>query len=235
MHIFYGLACLIISANLTDASCIYANLAKRQISNTDPALAASRTSILVSPIVNPSLQSSENARFIDTVSTAAISATLDVTRKFNNGSLKQGFFNRVKAPAELCPFKRIAKCDVNSRFRTAEGSCNNLVNTWWGKSETPYKRYIKPAFDDGIGSPRMLAKSGALLPNPRKISALIAVDNGLVDKFDTHILALFGQFLAHEMTSASISAGIWLIQSILSSYMNTWSLFKTKRLNRSDD
>jgi hypothetical protein len=53
----------------------------------------------------------------------------------------------------------------------------------------------------------LLAKSGKLLPNPRTISASIAVDNGLVEKFDTHILPLFGQFIAHDVTSASISAG----------------------------
>jgi hypothetical protein len=180
---------------------------KRQISNADPTFAASRNSIRVTPVVNPSLQSTGNARFIDTVSTAAIDATIDVSRKLNNNSLRQGFFNTLKAPKDLCPFKNVGQCDPNSRFRTFEGSCNNLANPWWGKSETPYKRYIKPAYDDGIGAPRQLAKSGRLLPNPRSISAHIGTDNSLVEQFDTHILTLFGQFLAHEMTSASISAG----------------------------
>jgi len=40
-------------------------------------------------------------------------------------------------------------CDPNSKYRTVDGSCNNLKNPSWGASMTPFYRYINPEFSDG--------------------------------------------------------------------------------------
>jgi len=42
-------------------------------------------------------------------------------------------------------------CDgVNTKYRSADGSCNNLKHSFWGKANTAYKRLLFPAYKDGI-------------------------------------------------------------------------------------
>jgi hypothetical protein len=63
---------------------------------------------------------------------------------------------------------------VNARFRTIDGSCNNLDNKQWGASGTPFQRFIQNAYEDGIEKPRGGFKPlppPMGLPSPRKISA----------------------------------------------------------------
>lgn len=40
-------------------------------------------------------------------------------------------------------------CDSYAKYRTVNGSCNNLQNPTWGASMTPFYRYIDPEFSDG--------------------------------------------------------------------------------------
>lgn len=41
----------------------------------------------------------------------------------------------------------------NLRYRTMDGSCNNLENPFFGASAIPYVRTKAPIYDDGIGAP----------------------------------------------------------------------------------
>jgi hypothetical protein len=58
--------------------------------------------------------------------------------------------SKLKAPARFCPFKQQqqTKCDPQFPYRSLDGSCNNLNNFWWGRAESPFKRYLDPDYSD---------------------------------------------------------------------------------------
>ena len=49
---------------------------------------------------------------------------------------------------ENCPPQ--PACDTKNKFRTADGSCNNLKNPKYGMSATPLKRLMPSKYDDGM-------------------------------------------------------------------------------------
>ena len=176
---------------------------KRHSLNFDPILLANGVLITNNIGFRSGLQSSPNAHVIDRISNAALGISQRIGTPFD--SLQR--ISSLQTPPELCPFKRVPECDPNIRYRSLDGSCNNLQNRWWGKSEIPYKRYIAAEYSDGFQQPRMFSKSRRPLPNSRFISRSLCVNNNLSEVFYSHILATFGQFLAHDMTSVSISTG----------------------------
>lgn len=197
------------------------SIQKRQ--NFDAALASTLVSNQQPFKPHVGLQSSPGSRNIDRLSSAA----LDVSQRIASGSRRNGNevpmqrISSLKAPQELCPFKRVSGCDPNSKFRTFDGSCNNLQNPWWGKNEIPYKRFLPAEYSDGLQQPRMFSKSGRELPNPRLVSRALADDNGQTETFYTHLLAIFGQFLAHDVTSVAISTGKRLKKPLFNAFMLT--------------
>jgi len=66
-------------------------------------------------------------------------------------------------------------CDPDARYRTVNGSCNNLENPTWGAAMTPFYRHADPEFSDGECLFRFAAiiridrpaGSGILNPNAR--------------------------------------------------------------------
>jgi peroxidase len=96
------------------------------------------------------------------------------------------------------------QCDPSNKFRTLDGSCNNLKLFWLGKTDTPFKRYFGNAYNNKIDEPRLLNKNGNMLPNPRIISLKLFTDKKKLDNRISHITAFFGQFLAHDITSTPI-------------------------------
>jgi peroxidase len=151
--------------------------------------------------VNVNLLSSPAARQIDAQSTLAIKVTQKLAE--NGAVLKQ---NNIQAPEPFCPFKTNIFCNQNTRFSSLDGSCNNLQSPWFGKAETPFKRYFTPSYDDAINAPRTRAKSGNQLPNPRVISRTLFNENFQFESSMTNMLGIYGQFLAHDITSASLSS-----------------------------
>ncbi|CAI9737760.1 peroxidase-like [Octopus vulgaris] len=49
-----------------------------------------------------------------------------------------------------CSFTTPITCDPDSLYRTADGSCNNLENPYWGKGVTPFNRFQTPEYFDGL-------------------------------------------------------------------------------------
>jgi len=110
-------------------------------------------------------------------------------------------------PIIFCPFNPNLVCDVTSKYRTFDGTCNNLNNPLYGAANTPYKRMMGPAYGDGLNSPRNSSASGAPLPNPRLISTSVFKDLSAFEKRWFLISASFGQFMVHDMTSLAASSG----------------------------
>ncbi|RWS23988.1 Peroxidase-like protein [Leptotrombidium deliense] len=89
-------------------------------------------------------------------------------------------------------------CSSQRKYRTADGSCNNLVNPRWGKSMECVNRLEDPVYADGSKAPKV-AKSGRPLPNARLTST---TQHSHVNSFShvTHMLMQWGQFLDHDIT-----------------------------------
>lgn len=105
---------------------------------------------------------------------------------------------------DSCPFMSNARFKCNSTFKFAsfDGSCNNLARPWTGMIGSPYKRYFASRYYDNSSMPRMFSsaqygESGLLLPNARHISRTLSDDHSKFSSSHTHILAIFGQFIAH--------------------------------------
>lgn len=88
----------------------------------------------------------------------------------------------------------------NSRYRTYDGSCNNLEHTFWGKSNICHVRFLPPAYQDGLYLPRSLGVSGKPLPSPRSVS-LSLHEEGEGTSFYTPWHFTWGQFVIHDIVS----------------------------------
>ena len=103
------------------------------------------------------------------------------------------------------PFSKIFPCSLTDRYRTFDGTCNNIKSPLLGSIETPHKRFLWPAYNDGFGSPRVKSSSGNDLPNPRKISTTLSSDNFAFERIWKNIWVIFGQFLTHDIALTAIT------------------------------
>lgn len=101
---------------------------------------------------------------------------------------------------EDCDFAKRLTCDYTSKFRTIDGSCNNLAHPYWGMAETPLIRFLCSVYEDGMSAPRSRGKFGPL-PEPREIRLKVhdrSRPRHELKKF-THYLMFFGQMLSHDL------------------------------------
>ncbi|XP_071089128.1 salivary peroxidase/catechol oxidase-like [Haliotis cracherodii] len=113
--------------------------------------------------------------------------------------LKKGF-----GPKLECDSSLVEPCKTSSPYRTANGSCNNLEHTTWGKAVIPMRRWLDPAYDDHISSPREKSHvSSSKLPSARLVSTTVHTPSTDADRHAsyTHMLMQWGQFLDHDITS----------------------------------
>ncbi|CAL4066154.1 unnamed protein product [Meganyctiphanes norvegica] len=105
----------------------------------------------------------------------------------------------------MCPV--MPKCsNPNSKYRTADGSCNNIKNPDWGMSETPLARLLPPKYEDCIRSPRNTSVKGGPLPLPRTLSSNILIDNNKPDSQFTLSVMQWGQFMDHDLSLTPFEA-----------------------------
>nr|XP_027204017.1 peroxidase-like [Dermatophagoides pteronyssinus] len=88
-----------------------------------------------------------------------------------------------------------------SKYRTLDGSCNNLRSPYWGRSFSCHIRLLPPDYGDGLYAMR-LSKSGHSLPGARTISNYVTQNRDLRSVY-TSLMVSFGQFINHDMTSTA--------------------------------
>ena len=97
------------------------------------------------------------------------------------------------------------KCDADARFRTADGTCNNLDNPVFGSAGSQFRRLVPNAYGDCISTLR-LAKNGDELPNARDVSRIVHGSNADRTNPDSpvlsHLAMNWGQFMDHDITLA---------------------------------
>lgn len=93
-----------------------------------------------------------------------------------------------------------------SKFRTIDGSCNNLRNPTWGMSKTPFARALPPDYADGVDKPRA-ARDGTELPNPRIVSTVIHETDSHFASQLSIMLMQWGQFIDHDITLTPMTVG----------------------------
>ena len=138
-------------------------------------------------------------------------AEIAATRKIENSRSLLGkpssmgsYFNGGWVPKGFCKEFTKTKCEP-TKYRTFDGSCNNPNQ--WGSAMSPYRRMLKPAYADGINSPRESLLGGPL-PSAREVSLKVHPPSPSANPSFTVMLAVFGQFLDHDITATAISQGV---------------------------
>lgn len=91
-------------------------------------------------------------------------------------------------------------CDgANTKYRSPDGSCNNLKRSFWGKANTAYKRLLFPAYKDGLSSIREL-------PNCRELSTGLVNDENSPDSTKTIAMAFWTIFIGHDLSHTAVSS-----------------------------
>ncbi|OXU24803.1 hypothetical protein TSAR_007677, partial [Trichomalopsis sarcophagae] len=85
-----------------------------------------------------------------------------------------------------------------SRYRTYDGSCNNLQIPSWGMANTKYARLLPANYADNVHAPPV-AKSGNPLPNARAVSFTLFPDVDIQDRKWTLVAMQWGQIMTHDM------------------------------------
>ncbi|XP_050537896.1 peroxidase [Daktulosphaira vitifoliae] len=87
----------------------------------------------------------------------------------------------------------------NSKYRTIDGSCNNLRYTNWGTPNSKYARLLPPRYSDGIHAPPT-SLTGEPLPSSRLVSIVMFPDVPIPDPVWTLITMTWGQIVTHDMS-----------------------------------
>ncbi|XP_028406279.1 peroxidasin-like isoform X2 [Dendronephthya gigantea] len=99
--------------------------------------------------------------------------------------------------------RRMVNCTQNlcyhKKYRTIDGTCNNLDNPMWGSSLTAFRRLLRPVYENGFNTP-MGWRNKDVLPSARLISTqVISAAKNAPDEAFTHMLMQWGQFLDHDL------------------------------------
>lgn len=121
------------------------------------------------------------------------------------------------APTEAVDIERLKEtCQTSlcyhKKYRTIDGSCNNLNKPWYGMAYTPFKRNLKPIYENSFNLP--VGWSGVKKYNGFHVPSARTLSMGLLkekpekttdDTRFTHMLMAWGQFVDHDLTLTPVS------------------------------
>lgn len=102
------------------------------------------------------------------------------------------------------------------KYRSIDGTCNNLEHSSWGASLIGFRRLVKPIYENGFSTPigwnREKKYFGYKKPSARLVSTeVISTKEITQDDKITHMVMQWGQFLDHDLDHAipSVSSESW--------------------------
>ncbi|XP_011163912.2 peroxidasin isoform X1 [Solenopsis invicta] len=102
------------------------------------------------------------------------------------------------------------------KYRSVDGSCNNLRHPTWGSSYTGFRRILRPIYENGFSTPVGWEKGrryhGYPKPAARLVSTtLISTRHVTSDDRISHMVMQWGQFLDHDLDHSlpSVSSESW--------------------------
>lgn len=91
-------------------------------------------------------------------------------------------------------------CNSEDKYRSIDGSCNNIANPSWGSAMTAYNRILFPQYFDGIQEPRHMGQSRRPLPGARSVSVALSTPNDQSDVSRTLMVMQWGEFIANDIS-----------------------------------
>ena len=108
---------------------------------------------------------------------------------------------------DICPWTPAPRCESSVKYRTIDGTCNNLKEGNYGRAMTPYQRILLPEYGDGsIHLPRKSRSGNVELPSARQLSQRMTADSNVADDIQTVLVMQMGQFIDHDLTSTPTSS-----------------------------
>ncbi|XP_049540018.1 peroxidase-like [Anopheles darlingi] len=112
-----------------------------------------------------------------------------------------------RAQHDCPPAPDCAPSDQSSRFRTIDGTCNNLNEPLQGAAMRPYRRLVDAKYADGLWQPA-LAGSGSPMPNARQLSMAMFGETEMQHPRHTMVSMQFGQLMAHDVSFTADAFGM---------------------------
>ncbi|XP_076805878.1 peroxidasin homolog isoform X2 [Clavelina lepadiformis] len=108
------------------------------------------------------------------------------------------------------------KICFHRKYRSFDGTCNNLQHPMWGASLTPLHRLLQPIYENGFNSPigwnPDKRYNNQSLPSPRTVSVSVLESAGSrpprQDNEFTHMVMQWGQFLDHDLDFAPLAPSV---------------------------
>ena len=122
-------------------------------------------------------------------------------------SLQKADFRVLQQDWPQCQNRKSRDCSSRYRYRTLDGSCNNIKNPFWGASHQPFRRLLPAEYEDGLSLPKPAFPKG-IIPPARQVS--ICMQNATNKWDDTRLSMLFvnfAHFLDHDLSFIPTTKG----------------------------